>query len=596
MKKGLRIVCGLLALVMLCATFAGCYGRTVPPTEGPVQSTSPANTTAPAVSDTEPGTDAPDEPDISNVLEGIRGALNSPKGSAAPVCLTDGNYSNYLNETVFASADKAVAARASEGTFPVKLTDGSTKKYYYTCVFEGLDCDVSSFAAYFANDSKLVARVIDAAFDILVSQDNGASYTVVYSSTPAKYAEDAQAGKDNVDSGMTGGPFFDLEYLSSDKKTGKISADFDKTYEGVTDVMYASGSTRDYTYWSTTKGSNYACRISELEVFGVNHKPAPGSPITSVKINGIDISEYQIVVASISNSSYGSPAMVLQDYLEFYCDTTVRLVNDKSAEMPHEIRIGKSARSSETLPKFSSKIYCKDGDIYICGGSISDCEQAVNVFICKYLDGSGDLDVKLKDDGSALYSHSGEPEWIMIPSHYTLQDQIVMTAKKIQHFLEYDHSKGLYYTYENSGYVNVFSSARAQGNRTTNCVIVSNWVVKDLGYWTEGIFNHTYDGNFGYKLPSGTGGTFIKENFEILDFTPDGKTENQLLKENNLKPGDIIFFKDHNQVIVDADRALDGGRGNCEVAQVGAKFVRFLGPNKYLNTKVGYIFRPKDSR
>ena len=101
--------------------------------------------------------------------------------------------------------------------------------------------------------------------------------------------------------------------------------------------------------------------------------------------------------------------------------------------------------------------------------------------------------------------------------------------------------------------------------------------------------------NFGIKIPSGEGGTFLNANFEILDFTPEGKTINQLIAENNLKPGDLIFFKDHNQIIIDEKRAFDGGRGNTEKVARGSTFNLWLGPNKYLNTKVGYILRSLDA-
>ena len=128
------------------------------------------------------------------------------------------------------------------------------------------------------------------------------------------------------------------------------------------------------------------------------------------------------------------------------------------------------------------------------------------------------------------------------PSFYTIQDSIIMSCKKLQHVLEYDHSNGKYFTYnyEDQKWENTFAAARKANNRCVNCVILNNWALKDLGYWNSGIFNHTYDGNFGYTL-GGESKAFITANFDILNFTPDGKTVQQLISENNLKPGDIIF-------------------------------------------------------
>ena len=318
------------------------------------------------------------------------------------------------------------------------------------------------------------------------------------------------------------------------------------------------------------------------------------SPIKSVTVNGVNIRDYRIVVSNVSVSSYGSPANVLRDYLSKYCASHIDVVSTEPEKDAHVIYIGKSAGNPEFLKPFNCKMYMKDGDIYICGGSVSDCEQAVIAFICKYLDKTGNIDLTIPEDGSVQFSYSGEPDWPAIPSLYTVQDKIIMGCKKLQHILEYDHANGKYYTYQNQGYAGTIDDARRTNNRTTNCVIAANWVCKELGFWSSGIFNIKYDGTFGCTLGGGSK-TFANANFDIISFAPEGKTVSQLKKENNLKPGDIIFFQNHINIVIDMDRAFDGGRSNCEKHEVGSTFERWIGPNKFFNTKVGYILRAKDA-
>ena len=319
------------------------------------------------------------------------------------------------------------------------------------------------------------------------------------------------------------------------------------------------------------------------------------TPIKSVTINGVNIRDYVIIVPNIANTSYGSAGGVLQKYLEKYCASSLAMKRPGTEKAPHEIIIGNTSRSETKAGVLTSRIYMKDGDIYLCGGSVSDCEQVVNMFISKYLSGSGDISVTIPDDGSVQYEWSDtDPEW-PVPANYTLQDQILMSCKKLQHYLEYDKAHGFSYTYENSGYVSTWKTARAQKNGKTNCVILFNWALKDLGLWDSGIINHLYNDTFGYTISSGKCTTCVNEMFDIIKIDQP-EALRSLISKGQILPGDIIFFMNHNQIIIDDQRAFDGGSGNTgHSGQKGYAFERFIGGNPALGMKVGYIFRAKDA-
>lgn len=97
-------------------------------------------------------------------------------------------------------------------------------------------------------------------------------------------------------------------------------------------------------------------------------------------MNGAFLSDFNIVVADNDIYSYGSPAGVLRDYCKKYCNIDMKILLDKETSedtKKHSIFIGKSAKGTEELADFSRKIFVRDGNIYILGGNVSDCEQAV---------------------------------------------------------------------------------------------------------------------------------------------------------------------------------------------------------------------------
>jgi hypothetical protein len=75
------------------------------------------------------------------------------------------------------------------------------------------------------------------------------------------------------------------------------------------------------------------------------------------------------------------------------------------------------------------------------------------------------------------------------------------------------------------------------------------------------------------------------------------RTVSSLKQSGDLYPGDIIVFSslEHMQTVVDMTNAMDGGRSNCVVREVGANFRTWLGPNNFNSATAGYIFRAKDA-
>lgn len=307
----------------------------------------------------------------------------------------------------------------------------------------------------------------------------------------------------------------------------------------------------------------------------------PPVPVDGDSINGIPLSDFTIV--SDRPSIYLYPMQTLAEYLSYHHGVTLPTVVLGAQTTGHYIYVGAKGKDYGT---FEGEITAEDGNVILGAGSQSAAEQIVDTFIARYLDGKK-ITVQIPE-GQAAY-HTTEPDWAEIPEDYNVRDLILRSCKKIQEFLEFDHSKGLYYTYQNSGYKATVKDARNSGNRTTNCVIVMNWVLKDAGLYSSGTLNHKYDGTCGYTFSGGVGDA-VSKYFEIIPVS--GKSISQLAAEGNLQPGDVIFYQDHNQIIVDATRAMDAGRGNTEKVAVGSKFKCFLGPNPYLSSKPGFIFRP----
>ena len=302
----------------------------------------------------------------------------------------------------------------------------------------------------------------------------------------------------------------------------------------------------------------------------------------NVTLNGVALGGYKVTVAENENCGWYGAADILTHYVKkYYGIDMVGTIEGR------EIVVGHWASK-----KFDSKIYFKDNKLFLAAGSVITAVQTVYAFFGKFLADGQDTDIVLPEDGTPVYE-TREPDWTLIPSVLTLQDKIVRSCFKMEAYLQYDHANGLMYSYQHLKTPGTIEEARETGNRTTNCVITMDWVLKDVGLFRHGILNHTYDGNCNYDYSTDEVKEACEKNFDIIQ--TNNLTEDELSAIGNLKPGDIIFFTDHNQIIVNKKAALDGGRGHCLSYSVGATFYEFVGRNPYNDAHPGFLFRAKDA-
>ncbi len=302
----------------------------------------------------------------------------------------------------------------------------------------------------------------------------------------------------------------------------------------------------------------------------------------NVTLNGAALGSYRIVRAENESCGWYGAAEVLSHYIRKYYG--IELTGGAEGR---EIVVGFGASK-----RFDSAIFFKDGRLYLAAGCVIAAVQTVYAFLGKYLSDGRDTDIVLPDDGTPVYE-TREPDWSLVPAVLTLQDRILRSCYKMEYLLQYDHAHGLMYTYQHHGYPPTVEKARETENRTTNCVIAMDWVLKDVGLFEHGILNHTYDGSCGYQYEGEEVKAACERCFDIID--THGMTESELAAAGNLKPGDIVFFTDHNQIIVNGKAAMDGGRGHCLSYDVGAIFYEFVGRNPYVDARPGFLFRAKDA-
>jgi len=177
---------------------------------------------------------------------------------------------------------------AIPGTYEFTLTDSSKKSYYWTINFDELNCDASSFSIWYSSKTMYDETTaptefpiyhIASQFDILVSQDNGATWTIAWQSVEYKLDE---AGNVAQVPGMTkdNGGNAEFVYLyDTDGVTPVccykvIAGEFNQEYKGVTNIAYGVVSPR-------RNGSNgvvdsgafyYADRMAEFDVYGTQNK------------------------------------------------------------------------------------------------------------------------------------------------------------------------------------------------------------------------------------------------------------------------------------------------------------------------------------
>ncbi len=245
----------------------------------------------------------------TDVLEGEIGMMNAP---ANEDCvdgdgrMTDGIFcvpgdDPFFNKKGF---DSAAAAKELEDSgnaaYEFKLVDGTVNKYYYEIQWFDLNCDVDSFAIYFSNSndySQPNTRVawwqVDSAFDVLVSQDGGNTWSVAWQSVRFTTKTDADGNK-VIDTNSSylidqGGDWTHVENTENGYYFYRyIDAKFNQEYKGVTNIAYgcvnprrASEKDADGVSQGTVNPFNWVCRISEFDVYGKNNKTETTEEVTT---------------------------------------------------------------------------------------------------------------------------------------------------------------------------------------------------------------------------------------------------------------------------------------------------------------------------
>ena len=212
----------------------------------------------------------------------------------------------FLNLKTFSSAGTTLNDKATwDYTF-------AGRKYGYVIRFDlAKKSDIDGFSMWFSRDKKdyMVERQIDPEFDILVSKDNGQTWTVAWESARVKLVEGTAIGA-TVSSAIVSGACFpksqggNMEYVNS-SATGyaKCSADFAATITGVTNVMYAASFVRSatsadcptdaqgnrYLNVENNKYSNYSTRLAEIDVYGKESTAAPATGDNTVVLTVVAV-------------------------------------------------------------------------------------------------------------------------------------------------------------------------------------------------------------------------------------------------------------------------------------------------------------------
>jgi len=315
--------------------------------------------------------------------------------------------------------------------------------------------------------------------------------------------------------------------------------------------------------------------------------------MTSLSINGVKIQEFSIVVSNVKK--FDLPIYTLTRFISRYSGISLSSFAESNTPGGHKIIIGGTKADGSAYGTFETEIWYKDGDLHLGCASATMAQKTIYTLIDQYLSKLGNVEVTIPDDGSSQFFSDKADNWDDAdPKNFlSIQERIVRGCYKLQSILEWDHSQGKYFTYENTGYKATIAESR-NANRTTNCVIVGNWVMKDAGFYSEGIYNHKYDGTFGYSFSKGSADFFSKY-MTVIDVRSEKKSVQQMYKEGRLYPGDIIGFESHNQTILPHFNAFDGGRGDNTEGSTGSKFKRWVGANPYPSMTVGFIFRANDA-
>jgi len=337
-----------------------------------------------------------------------------------------------------------------------------------------------------------------------------------------------------------------------------------------------------------------------LDIHTETQTDNPLFKFSAVTLNGVDIKDYTIVADSLTK--YDLPVYTLTDFFSKYCNKSISAVATENAKDGHKIIVGGKKADGTDYTQFETEIWYKDGNLHLGCANATMAQKTIYTFIDQYFNAAGAITIDIPADGSAQFHSTEADNWDDADpvDIISIQDRIVRSCYKCQAILELDHSVGKKFTYENHYYEYSIADARAKNNRTTNCVIVCNWVFMDANLFNHGIFNIVYDGTTGYQYEMGTDEgsayKFCQENMQMIDMTSANMSVRGQYEEGELYPGDTLFFNGHMQTILPHMNAFDAGRMNTVGVATSSPFKRWVGDELYSSLLIGFILRANDAQ
>ena len=178
-------------------------------------------------------------------------------------------------------------------------------------------------------------------------------------------------------------------YTEPSTAVANVEAKFDKTgiVKFINGTLVAEGAGTVNVTFTANKGVEGANEITKTIKVNV-----AGKRFDSVKISGVDIKDYQIVIGDNADRTEKYAAYNLADYLTVHLGTAPKVVTDKEAEAKYEILVGNTNRSASNTGVAMSGtefVLVKTGDKVVMQGNGIYVGSAVGDFINTYLEAQG---------------------------------------------------------------------------------------------------------------------------------------------------------------------------------------------------------------
>jgi len=158
---------------------------------------------------------------------------------------------------------------------------------------------------------------------------------------------------------------------------------------------------------ATEKATDYFCENYIKEETKLNktelYKYSVSYPVKNISLDGVDISNYQIVYSLSEQDIYNDAAQKINERLLTLCGITLNIVNTSAEQTSYEILLGNTNRSESNILTISKKIEygtgIKGAKVVMSAGCVYAANEAVNDLLDNYLNESlnGDIAINLRD-------------------------------------------------------------------------------------------------------------------------------------------------------------------------------------------------------